>query len=573
LRADVGGGLDVTKSGGVGFIILSHHNLDRTAALALALAKQGKVIVHVDAKCPDDEFDALVARVKSQLEISFSRRILCTWGMFSLTEAVLVAAESLLAQWPDLDHICHVSGDSLPVRPLAEFAAYLAGKRGVDLIESVSALDDNWIKGGLGIERFQYWFPLSWRGRRKAFDRLVEMQRKLGVSRKPPLGIEPHLGSQWWCLTGQTMRAILDDPQRKKFDRYFRWCWIPDESYFQTLARRHSKQIESKSFMLNHFDESGQPHIFYDDHADALAASGAFFARKIWHGAEKLYGRFLGAGTTFSARNVVAIDQLVAEAAAQRKHGRKGLIMQSRLPAEWADVPERTAREYDVICGYDHLVVGLRSWLASKGSVEVHGRLFGPGRVVFHSGLDVEKGGLPALPSVRDFEPVQFLRNLIWNKHDQSHCFLLDPKDNSAINEFVAKDKNARVHFLTGAWVVELFLSGRTAQQVKTAALQAQAAERRFLNQLQAKSGRARLEIRPISDFLGDPARFLRTDLMAIQNPISTSTFAMPEIRLVDDLARFVESLENLGVPVPSLAAKKTDITQIPVELIRGAKL
>ena len=47
------------------------------------------------------------------------------------------------------------------------------------------------------------------------------------------------MGSQWWCLTRATLRAILRDPDRPALARYFRGVWIPDESYFQTLARRH----------------------------------------------------------------------------------------------------------------------------------------------------------------------------------------------------------------------------------------------------------------------------------------------------------------------------------------------
>ena len=107
-----------------------------------------------------------------------------------------------------------------------------------------------------------------------------------------PAGLVPHLGSQWWCLTRATLSAILDDPKRAEFDRYFRRVWIPDESYFQTLARRHSRQVESRSLTLSKFDDQGKPYIFYDDHQRILQESGCFLARKIWPHAGRLYDHF-----------------------------------------------------------------------------------------------------------------------------------------------------------------------------------------------------------------------------------------------------------------------------------------
>ncbi len=118
------------------------------------------------------------------------------------------------------------------------------------------------------------------------FDGYTRLQR-LGVKRHIPLGLVPHLGSQWWCLTRRTLSAILNDPNRPIYDRYFRRVWIPDESYFQTLARLHSTQIESRPLTLAKFDHEGMPHVFYDDHLQLLRRSECFVARKIWPGGDR----------------------------------------------------------------------------------------------------------------------------------------------------------------------------------------------------------------------------------------------------------------------------------------------
>src|SRR5690606_8192070 len=100
-------------------------------------------------------------------------------------------------------------------RPIAALRAFLALDPNRDYIESVDTNEVGWVIGGLNEERFTLYFPVDWRKRRKLFDRCVEIQRKLGIRRKLPRGLTPHLGSQWWCLTANTLRAILNDPRRK----------------------------------------------------------------------------------------------------------------------------------------------------------------------------------------------------------------------------------------------------------------------------------------------------------------------------------------------------------------------
>ena len=75
-------------------------------------------------------------------------------------------------------------------------------------------------------------FPFSWKRQRFLFDRWVDIQRRFRLQREIPEGLTPHMGSQWWCLTRETMTRILKDPARARYDAYFRLVWIPDESLF-----------------------------------------------------------------------------------------------------------------------------------------------------------------------------------------------------------------------------------------------------------------------------------------------------------------------------------------------------
>ena len=266
----------------LGFILLVHTALDRAAQVARFVAQAGcPVVIHVDARVGAQTRQGLEQALADLPDVRFCARHRCEWGTWSLVAAMQTAAEKLLADFPKVERVQALSGACLPLRPIADLSAWLDRHPDVDFIESVNVADVNWTKGGLSAERFTLWFPFAFKRHKWLFDRAVDVQRALKVRRDMPDGIVPHIGSQWWCLTRKTLQAILTDPMRPHLDGYFRRVWIPDESYFQTLVRQHSRKIESRSLTLGKFDHQGRPHVFYDDHLQLLRRSECFFARKI----------------------------------------------------------------------------------------------------------------------------------------------------------------------------------------------------------------------------------------------------------------------------------------------------
>ena len=222
----------------VGIVMLVHTALGRAEQVARHWTAAGcPVVIHVDSKVPKAAYETFRDALEIDPMIRFSRRYRCEWGSWALVQASQDASEMMLAAHPDVRHVYLASGSCLPLRPVEELIAYLAERPRTDFIESATTADVPWTVGGLDEERFTMRFPFSWRRQRYLFDRFVELQRAVGYRRRIPAGIVPHMGSQWWCLTRQTLTAILQDPKRAKYDAYFRSVWIPDESYFQTLAR------------------------------------------------------------------------------------------------------------------------------------------------------------------------------------------------------------------------------------------------------------------------------------------------------------------------------------------------
>ena len=305
------------------------------------------------------------------------------------------------------------------------------------------------------------------------------------------------MGSQWWCLTRQTLSAILQDPERPSYDRYFSKVWIPDEAYFQTLARQYSRQIESRSLTLSKFDYQGKPHIFYDDHLQLLRRSDCFVARKIWPHANRLYEAFLtdAAGAMKKTEpNPGKIDRIFAKAVERRTRGRPGLYMQSRFPVETRE-NGLTSAQYSVFQGFAALFENFDTWLARTTGARVHGHLFAPERAEFADGQTVMNGALSDSAALRDYNPRAFLASLIWNTRGERQCFQFSPRDNQAINWDIAKDPNAQLSVISGAWAVPLFKSNQNFADIRREAARLQQIESKHLEILRSSWTKARVRI------------------------------------------------------------------------------
>ena len=199
----------------VGVVMLVHTALHRAEQVIRNWVKSGcPVVIHVDAKVNKSRYDKFVNAVADLPEVTFSPRHKCEWGTWGIVAATQEACEKLLRDHPSVTHVYLASGSCLPLRPVDELHDYLSERPRVDFIESATTADVPWTVGGLDHERFTLRFPFSWKTQRQLFDFYVDLQRRVKFKRKIPKGIVPHMGSQWWCLTRQTLSAILEDPDR-----------------------------------------------------------------------------------------------------------------------------------------------------------------------------------------------------------------------------------------------------------------------------------------------------------------------------------------------------------------------
>ncbi len=535
----------------LGIVMLVHTALDRVEQVARHWAASGcPVVIHVDQKVGDPAYSDFVAACSDEPLILFSKRHVCEWGGWGIVAASQSAASLMLERFPDVRHVYLSSGACLPLRPVADLIDYLADRPRVDFIESATTRDVSWTIGGLDLERFTLRFPFSWRRQRKLFDNYVRLQRALGLRRAIPDGLVPHMGSQWWCLTRQTLSAILQDPKRAEYDRYFRQVWIPDESYFQTLARLYSTHIESRSLTLSKFDYQGRPHMFYDDHLQLLRRSDCFVARKVWHSANRLYQTFLTdheGALTPAEPNPGKIDRVFSKAVERRVRGRDGLYMQSRFPRA-ATERSLTAFPYSVFQGFTELFEDFEPWLTNAIGGRVHGHLFGPERAQFAEDETIINGALSDCATLRDYNPSAFLSNLIWNTRGERQCFQFGPTDIQKINEFLTQDQNAHIAVISGAWAVPLFRSNLNFADIRCEAARLQQIESKQLKLLDAARAKTRIRIWTMAEFVESPMEQLQTVLEDMGAPKPTHLTEAPTMVDLTGFGKFLQNLKNQGM-------------------------
>lgn len=507
------------------------------------------VVVHVDKKVRRETYDAFVEKLADLPNVLFSKRHRCEWGAWGIVAASQSASTLMLSSFPQVRHVYLASGSCMPLRPIKDLKAYLDARPRTDFIESATTADVPWTIGGLDYERFTLRFPFSWRKNRFLFDRYVEFQRRFKLHRRIPDGIVPHMGSQWWCLTRQTLSAILEDPDRAVYDRYFKRVWIPDESYFQTLVRLYSQKVESRSLTLSKFDYQGKPHIFYDDHLQLLRRSDCFVARKIWPNADRLYEHFLNTANPLKGAepNPGKIDRIFSKAVERRTRGRAGLFMQSRLPRAGRE-NGFTSAPYSVFEGFAELFENFEPWLARMTGTRVHGHLFSKERVEFEGRQTTFSGALSDNPKLRDHQAQLFLTNLIWNTRGERQCFQFGPTDAQLISWDIAKDPNAQISVITGAWAIPLFQSNRNFAEIRAEAAELQRVESEHLNALRSPFAKARVRIWTLADFIETPMEAIQTVLDEMGAKNLRRVTEAPKMADLTGFGQFLQNLKNQGM-------------------------
>lgn len=440
----------------IAFILLTHKDPQGVIDQARRLTASGDyVAIHYDRRAPAEEYRAIRAALADNPGVTFAeRRVKCGWGEWSLVAASLEALRAAERVFQQATHFYMLSGDCMPIKS-AEYAhAFLDGED-CDYIENFDFFGSDWIKTGIREERLVYRHWFNERSHKALFYGSMEWQRRLGLRRKVPEGLQIMIGSQWWCLRRQTIEQVLQlIAERPALVRFFRTTWIPDETFFQTLVAHvvPKSRIRSRTPTFLMFTDYGMPVTFCNDHYDLLLRQDYLFARKISGEALDLRARL---GELWQATGVDFPISAEGPRLFRFLTGR-GRIGRRFAPRFWES--EGSLGRSRVV----HLVVAKKWHVAKRLTQRVRETTSIPAVDYL---FNEQEAGLPDMGGVASSIPKRerhrrALVRLLFEQFESRNLVLcLDPSALSLISDFAADRAETRILFVDSAFD-EAYLRG-----------------------------------------------------------------------------------------------------------------
>lgn len=493
----------------VAYAVLAHERPDLVARLVRHLVETGGVAsIHYDQKAGEEPVEKLKQSLAPYANrLIWPKSIDVKWGEWSLVEATMSAVSAIFEAGHEPDHVQLLSGSDYPIRPLSDFAAFLARHRHTSFIESLSIEEGSWVVGGLSWERFEHRHYFNFKSHRKLFDWNWKIQRRLGMKRRLPEGLQIHFGSQWCTLTNEAWRMVIKAAQQKEIYEAFRWSWIPDEMFFQSLLASDGSNHVERNLVLYQFSKRGVPTVFQNGNVEYLARQPFFFARKIAPDAGKLRDQLdeiisgkVPAVSFEDAQIGVRTTEYkeFVERQTRSLRGRRipGLVRDEAL----GDLEWNVESYVCVIAVSPEALDVFRRQIDGLSGVAVHGRLFASEEIEFAGAADRFAGYATKDTALRDHKRSNFLSDVVRFSKPDICVFTMCPNDMDGIADIMVRDGNCRILLIRGntAEAASTDDEGAGLDQQRQRAERSQAKLSRFHRNWEERAGRTRAKLREI---------------------------------------------------------------------------
>jgi hypothetical protein len=262
---------------------MAHHRPRQLERLVRVLQAPGRpIVLHVDVNAPSDVHDAAAVLAGTYADVRVISPQACRWGGWSLVEVQLAATRELLRSDSTWRHVINLSGSDFPLRPMADIDAELATMDGgVNLIDWFDPVAREWINP---------WFDEEDRRRHDTMSRVTHVYPELRgrqwkghlpvVRRRLPGGAKWYGGSQWSVLSRDFAQHLVEDRVAQRLAGFFRFTFIPDESFVQTVALNSEFRDTVVNDNRRLIEWEPGVRVWRHSDLDRLMASDAWFARK-----------------------------------------------------------------------------------------------------------------------------------------------------------------------------------------------------------------------------------------------------------------------------------------------------
>lgn len=281
------------------FLILAHKNPNQLIELLQRLDSSSSLFfIHIDSKVDISPFKKLTEDFNN---VFWTKRENGRWGDIGIVKASLNCLISATEHSSDISHYILLSGQDYPLKNINKIIAFFKENKNTSFIEHnpfpIQKLNYS------GYDRIRAYslnfygkrqtaVPLSWNPKFNLKGRILNYFLLLlhlpKGKRKHPKGIRPFYGSQWWVLSNETARSVIEFINtRPDMLAFYKHSLLPDEIFFQSILGSIQNQLPANQKVLNenlhYIDwelEESHPKILKPDDFKKLISSDKFFARK-----------------------------------------------------------------------------------------------------------------------------------------------------------------------------------------------------------------------------------------------------------------------------------------------------
>lgn len=260
----------------IAYLILVHKNPKQLVRLIESLQNDNDTFfVHLDKKCNMSEFGHIL---KENKNIKFiSERVSINWGGFSMVEATINLIKNSL-NYSQYDYFILLSGQDYPIKNSKDIHMFLEKNNNLEYINTRDIIND-WKSAKIRYEQYHF-MDIVFKGRyyvEKLFGFFIPKRNFYG-------NLHPFGGSQWWCLTKDCIKYIMQ--YIKKNDdiiKYFKRVAVPDEIFFHTIIMNSifkHKVVNDNLRYINIPKGECHPIIYKENNFYELMNCNKLFARK-----------------------------------------------------------------------------------------------------------------------------------------------------------------------------------------------------------------------------------------------------------------------------------------------------
>ncbi|MGP1375886.1 MAG: beta-1,6-N-acetylglucosaminyltransferase [Almyronema sp.] len=263
----------------IAYIVLAHKLPEYIVRLVSTLTTEQSVIyIHIDKRANDTYCKTLSLLSQVSNVYFVQSRLSCRWGQFSIVAATLSALQALHSSNNSFDRVILLSGQDYPIKPIDYIQDFFSRHSQQQFIEYFSLEEENKWSNAVGPfqaeRRLAYWH---------FFFRSKHIY--VPIKRSLPNALKPYGGSQWWCFTKDFVEYLLQFlAANPEVIRHFRYTFIPDEAFFQTILLNSPFRDTVTNNSLRYTDWKNPnpfpPRRLTLSDFDAVKNSAALYARK-----------------------------------------------------------------------------------------------------------------------------------------------------------------------------------------------------------------------------------------------------------------------------------------------------